>query len=272
MSHQSYYEDNHAYAEFLARQPSRSYAKYVEALTLPRGARVLDVGCGVGTVVNALQQASVEAYGVDVSRPNIARAQRTCSRCQLYDGTHLPFPSGFFDAVGAMYVLEHVEEPEAFISELVRVARPGGKIVLSSPNFFRALGWSDYHPQMRGLVQKWANARRLCAKRRQIRTAPDTVRFDRLTPIRRWPLQPDDDAIVATNALEMKFFLERNGCDVETLSCCDRPVARPLEFLLDLGPWRYALFNAFVIARRCKGSSLPIGALHRGASRIGATP
>ena len=59
-----------------------------------------------------------------------------------------------------------------------------------------------------------------------------------------------DDAIVATNPLEMKFFLERNGCLVETLSCTDRHVAAPLDFLLNATPLRHLMFNAFVVARK----------------------
>jgi len=132
----------------------------------------------------------------------------------------------------------------------VRVARPGARVVVSSPNFFRALGWRDYHPRMRGLGNKWRNARRLLAKRRQIRAAPDAVRFDRMKPIVKEPFTPDDDAIVATNGLEMAFFLDRLGCAIERVECTDRYVRQPIEYLLNLTPLRYAMFNAFVVARR----------------------
>jgi SAM-dependent methyltransferase len=187
---------------------------------------------------------------VDVSEPNIERARKFCPRCQLYDGRKLPFPDGHFASAGALNVLEHVEEPEAFIAELARVVQPGGKVVLSSPNFFRVLGFRDYHPRMRGLASKWRNWLRLREKLRQMNTAPETVRFDRMPPIVRAVFQPDDDAIVATNPLEMAFFLRRAGCEVETVSCCDRYVAAPVDFLLNLGPWRYVMFNAFLVARR----------------------
>ncbi len=66
----------------------------------------------------------------------------------------LPFPDRHFASVGALNVLEHVEQPEAFIAELVRVTEPDGRIVLSSPNFFRVLGFRDYHPHMRGVGTK----------------------------------------------------------------------------------------------------------------------
>jgi SAM-dependent methyltransferase len=251
MGHQETYRHNEAYADFLAGWDAGFYAKYADTLKPDQpGARVLDVGCGVGQVVARLTEAGFEAHGVDVSEPNIERARTFCPRCQLYDGRRLPFPDRHFASVGALNVLEHVEEPEAFIGELVRVAAPAGKVILSSPNFLRVLGFRDYHPRMRGLGNKWRNWQRLREKRRQMREAPDTVRFDRMTPIVKEPFTPDDDAVVATNALEMRFFLERAGCRVESVSCCDRYVAKPVEVALNLTPLRYVMFNAFLVARR----------------------
>jgi 2-polyprenyl-3-methyl-5-hydroxy-6-metoxy-1,4-benzoquinol methylase len=252
MSHQdSYYKNNEAYAEHLAAWDANLYAKYADQLMPPRpGARALDVGCGVGQVVGRLMAAGFKAHGVDVSQPNIERAHQVSERCQLYDGKKLPFADGYFASAGALNVLEHVDEPEAFIRELVRVVEPGGKVVLSSPNFFRVFGFRDYHPKMRGVGNKLANWKRLREKRAQMRTAPEAVRFDRMTPIIKQPFTPDDDAIVATNAAEMEFFLERAGCKVLSVACTDRYVAKPVELLLNLGPWRYLMFNSFVVARK----------------------
>jgi SAM-dependent methyltransferase len=251
--HESYYRQNEAYAEFLASWDAGFYAKYADSLRPETpGARTLDVGCGVGQVVARLKEAGFDAYGVDVSEPNIERARLFSNQCRLYDGKKLPFPDHHFASVGALNVLEHVDEPELFIHELVRVTAMGGRIVLSSPNFFRVLGWRDYHPRMRGIGRKWQNWRRLQEKRGQMRYSPGSVRFDRMQPIVKEPFTPDDDAIVATNAFEMEFFLERAGCEVVSVSCCDRYVARPVDVLLNLGPWRYVMFNSFLIAKRVR--------------------
>jgi SAM-dependent methyltransferase len=251
VSHQASYEHNEAYAEFLANWDAGFYGKYADMLRpVVAGARVLDVGCGTGQVVERIQGAGFEAYGVDVSEPNIARARRVSERCQLYDGRRLPFPDGHFASAGALNVLEHVDEPEAFIGELARVVAPGGKLVLSSPNFLRVLGFRDYHPRMRGVGNKWRNWCRLQAKRRQMVATPDAVRFDRMTPIVKEPFTPDDDAIVATNALEMRFFLERSGCTVESVACTDRYVWWVIDWALNVTPLRYLMFNAFLVARR----------------------
>ncbi len=252
MSHQETYLHNEAYAEFLATGWDASlFAKYADTLRPAKpGARALDVGCGVGQVVARLKEAGFEAWGVDVSEPNITRARKFSDRCSLYDGRRLPFPDRHFASVGALNVLEHVDEPEAFIAELVRVVEPGGRIVISSPNFFRVLGFRDYHPHMRGLGTKLRNWRRLREKRGLMQTRPGEVRFDRMTPIVKEPFTADDDAVVATNPVEMEFFLTRAGCVVETVACTDRYVAKPVEFLLNLGPWRYLMFNSFLVARR----------------------
>jgi len=251
MGHQQSYQHNEAYAEFLAGWDAGFYAKYADTLGAGlKGARVLDVGCGVGQVVARLKESGCDAWGVDVSEPNIERARRHSDHCRLYDGGILPFPDGHFAAVGALNVLEHVEAPENFILELARVTQPGGRIVLSSPNFFRVLGFRDYHPRMRGFRSKWSNAMRLLAKRGQMRRNPEAVRFDRMPPIVKEPFTPDDDAIVATNPVEMRFFLERSGCVVERVSCTDRYVGKVMDWVLNATPLRFLMFNALLVARR----------------------
>ena len=251
MSHQETYRHNEAYAEFLANWDANFYAKYADTLRPDkRGGRVLDVGCGVGQVVARLTEGGFEAYGVDVSEPSIARAKKFCPRCEVYDGKMLPYEDGYFEAAGALNVLEHVEEPEAFLKEIVRVVAPGGKVVVSSPNFLRAIGLRDYHPKMRGLKNKWTNWKRVQEKRKQMRVEPAGVRFDRMIPVVKEPFEPDDDAIIATNGLEIAFFLERFGCGIEEVSCTDRYVNKGLDAVLNATPLRYLMFSGFVVGRK----------------------
>ena len=251
MSHQETYRHNEAYAEFLANWDEGFYARYTDTLkpSLP-GARMLDVGCGAGQVVGRLTESGFEAHGVDVSEPNIERARQFSDRCRMYDGKQLPFPDEHFASAGALNVLEHVEEPEAFVTEIVRVVQPGGRVLLSSPNFFRVIGFRDYHPRMRGIGNKLRNAIRVWKKRVQMKRNPEQVRFDRMEPIVKEPFTPDDDAIVATNALEIAFFLRRAGCTIEQILCTDRYVAKPIDLALNLTPLRYLMFNAFVVAKK----------------------
>jgi SAM-dependent methyltransferase len=247
--HINYYRQNQAYTQTLVDRETHLFDKYADALkTGESGARVLDVGCGAGQVVEKLARAGYDAWGVDVSETNVRQARDRSPNCRLYDGSTLPFPADHFAAAGALNVLEHVDHPEAFIRELVRVVRPGGTVVLSSPNFFRAIGFRDYHPRMRGIANKWRNWGRLRAKRRQIREKPADVRFDRMVPIVKEPFTPDDDAVVATNGVEMAFFLQQASCRILSVACTDRYVNGLAERVLNGGPWRFLMFNAFVRA------------------------
>lgn len=250
-SHLDKVRDDDSYADILANWDAGFYARFTDTLRPSRpGGRVLDIGCGVGQAVAALAKEGFEAHGVDVASANIDRARVGNPRCLLYDGRRLPYRDGTFDTVGALNVLEHVQDPESFVAEAVRVCMPGGRLVLSSPNFLRFLGWRDYHPRMRGLANKWRNLRGLLRRRRQMRGNPEAVRFERMEPIIKTPFTPDDDAIVCTNALDMEFFLRRNGCTIELSACTDRHVQPWLDKLLNAMPLRYGLFNAFVVARK----------------------
>ena len=60
----------------------------------------------------------------------------------------------------------------------------------------------------------------------------------------------DSDAIIATNPLEIAFFLEQNSCQIVTVQCTDRYVFKPLDVFLNLTPLRYGMFSGFVVAQK----------------------
>lgn len=256
-SHQLFYKDNESYSSFLASQQLGLFTKYADFLR-PDSTEglILDVGCGVGQVVAMLIEKGYKAIGIEVSESSVRKAQQLGLPCYLYDGYKIPYPDNQFDRVGAFNVLEHVEEPEAFIFELVRVLKPEGKLVLSSPNFLRVIGLFDYHNHMRGIKNKIRNLIRLIVKFYQIKRSPDSVRFDRMKPIWKEPFEPDDDALIATNLLEMSFFVRKAGCIIERAECTDRYVPKWLDFILNVSPLRYIMLNAFIVARKSHESEL----------------
>lgn len=91
---------------------------------------VLDIGCGAGFLSNCLAQHGHKLTGIDLSSPSlkIAQAYDTThtAHYQKADACSLPFQQGQFDAVCAMDLLEHVEEPDRVIAEASRVLKPGG--------------------------------------------------------------------------------------------------------------------------------------------------
>jgi 2-polyprenyl-3-methyl-5-hydroxy-6-metoxy-1,4-benzoquinol methylase len=102
-----------------------------------RPLRVLDVGCGEGHFAAVLARAGAEVVAVDVAAEPLRRA------LQRHPGLHtrlvdpedrLPFEDSSFDAVWSGETIEHVADTSRWLSELRRVLRSGGKLLLSTPN------------------------------------------------------------------------------------------------------------------------------------------
>ena len=95
--------------------------------------RALDSGCGAGALAFALAPFVGSVVGVDLSEDLVAAGRALApANCELTvgDATHLPFEYGSFDIAGCMRVLHHAHRPELIVSELARVTRPGGRILL----------------------------------------------------------------------------------------------------------------------------------------------
>ncbi len=100
-------------------------------LNSPR--RVLDVGCGTGSLTRAVaEQTSAEVVGVDVASPYVehARTQVRDRRVsfEVQDASSLSFPSGTFDAALSILVLNFIPEYRAAAAEMLRVVRSGGQV------------------------------------------------------------------------------------------------------------------------------------------------
>ena len=96
--------------------------------------RALDVGCGTGAFAYAIAPLVGEVVGVDSSEAYLASAREHApENCRFVLGSaeSLDFPYGDFDLVGCLRVLHHVRRPELVVSELARVTRPGGRIVIA---------------------------------------------------------------------------------------------------------------------------------------------
>jgi SAM-dependent methyltransferase len=96
--------------------------------------RILDVGCGVGTYIQALSAFSEEVYGVELDRKRAAEAAVIQPHVAVAPAEALPFPAAAFDTVLLHEVLEHVEDDRQAMVEACRVAKPGGRIVVFVPN------------------------------------------------------------------------------------------------------------------------------------------
>ena len=95
--------------------------------------RALDSGCGTGALAYALAPHVREVVGVDTSPGFLAAAREHAPPNTTFvegDAQALPFGYGEFDLAGCLRVLHHVRRPELVVSELARVTRPGGLLLV----------------------------------------------------------------------------------------------------------------------------------------------
>ena len=108
----------------------------IEALDIPRGAKVLEVGAGTGTSFPAYPP-HCEVTGIDLAPDMLARAQEKILengwahlKVMEMNALDLKFPDNSFDYVTAFHVVTVVPDPIRMIQEAKRVCKPGGKIVV----------------------------------------------------------------------------------------------------------------------------------------------
>jgi SAM-dependent methyltransferase len=97
-------------------------------------ARILDVGCGIGTYVRRFRRFSEDVHGIEVEPERVAEASQELPNIVLAKGEDLPYPDDHFDLVFSNEVIEHVDDDRVTAREMVRVTKPGGAIVLFAPN------------------------------------------------------------------------------------------------------------------------------------------
>ena len=98
------------------------------------GARILDIGCGVGAFLGRFLKVTPDVVGVEVDRERAVEAGRVVPAVIQAVGERLPFRDGTFDVVLLHEVLEHVDDDRQVVAEAWRVLRPGGRLVIFVPN------------------------------------------------------------------------------------------------------------------------------------------
>src|SRR6266516_1896335 len=109
--------DGHAAADdydvFTPEGNARIVNAFVKLTALPRGARVIDLGCGSGTFTALLAQAGYDCVGVDISAKLLEIGRRKHPQIEFVAGDieHLPFPAASFDGVLLSGVVHHFPDP-----------------------------------------------------------------------------------------------------------------------------------------------------------------
>ena len=122
---------------FLAEVCARRCA-FVESLrTDPHPPSLLDVGCGGGELLRAAVARGWRAAGAEPmpEAAELARSRAPAADIRTGLSSQVGFEDGSFDVVCAFHVLEHMPDARAFLRELARYARPGGLVVVETPNY-----------------------------------------------------------------------------------------------------------------------------------------
>lgn len=108
--------------------PRKSLADGIRKLSANIKGNVLDVGCGTKPYREFFNCSKYTGLEIDSKR-----GFKNCSADVFYDGKNFPSEDSIFDAVIINQVFEHIFEPENFLSEITRVLKPKGKLLLTVP-------------------------------------------------------------------------------------------------------------------------------------------
>ena len=153
--------------------------------------KVLEIGCGIGSVVFELNKQGYDITGTDISGAAIAYGLKKYShiRLEVQAAETLPYDNESFDVVLSFDLFEHIAQIDQHVSEVRRVLRPGGSYLFQTPNKYsntifetlwtKSLKWRRYHPSLHSPGQ---------LKRRLARHG-FTTRFVKMDPINEFTLK-----------------------------------------------------------------------------------
>jgi SAM-dependent methyltransferase len=242
------FSQNVSYKRHLDDTGDEFYAKYADDVVRLLGAgerKFLDAGCGTGRAIEMVARRVDKSrlYGIDVSELFI-RDKRDTYQLQPFDGQHIPFDDETFDVVGSFTVIEHVEEPERFLTEEIRVLKPGGYLITACPNFLSVFN----HVRGYSLAQKFAKQLRLLSSKE----------FERNDPIIREEFASDDDAIVVTNMVPLIAFHKASGMKPVEVSGLMTSHGSALKRTLGSAPLlRLLMPSCYIIALKTPSSARP---------------
>lgn len=128
----------------------------VREANIPRGGRLLEVGCGDGALAGVLHcRLGLSVTGVDTSEKGLSLARQMfasrgyAGEFKLIKGYDTGFEDACFKAVVCSDVIEHVDDPHAMLREILRVLVPGGWLVITTPIRFSEAPVDPMH------VQEW---------------------------------------------------------------------------------------------------------------------
>jgi ubiquinone/menaquinone biosynthesis C-methylase UbiE len=214
----------------------------VRTSLLKPGDRILEIGCGIGTIVFELTRQGYQVVGVDISQVAVAygRQKYRDVRLQVQPAEELAFEDGAFDMVLSFDLFEHIARIDRHVSEVRRVLKGGGYYLFQTPNKWsnavfetlahRSLKWRRVHPSLHTPGQL----------RRRLRRHGFEARFVKMNPVNEY----------------LRAKLKRLG-----------PLGRLVEWIdFERLPLAWQT-NLYVVARKVADGTVPAARDHEIAAR-----
>jgi ubiquinone/menaquinone biosynthesis C-methylase UbiE len=132
-----FYSSSELYMNKLKTHGLNVYSKYLNKILkhVPKKSKILEIGCGVGQIANFLEKRDYNVTGIDISPLFVKEAKKHGdANFEVMDSTALKYEDQSFDTVISAETLEHIPNPRKALSEMTRVLKKRGLIVLRFPN------------------------------------------------------------------------------------------------------------------------------------------
>lgn len=126
------------YYQNIAKTEDFSHPGFLQVIKLCRQARsVLDVGCGDGSKLARIGNSQTARTGCDISRAAVKLGRKKFPKINfsVVPGEKLPYADNQFENIVSFFTIEHTQDPELFVSEMVRVTKPKGRLFILAPNY-----------------------------------------------------------------------------------------------------------------------------------------
>jgi SAM-dependent methyltransferase len=120
----------------------------LEAAGERAGMNIFEDGCGIGSYLARLTTPTNFTVGMDIEFARTLDARQKSPRVFCGVGEYLPFPENSFDLILSHEVLEHVQDDQLAVKEIVRTLKPGGRLVMFCPN--RGYGFETHGIYLKG--------------------------------------------------------------------------------------------------------------------------
>ncbi|MDO5559225.1 MAG: class I SAM-dependent methyltransferase [Oscillospiraceae bacterium] len=124
--------------DYEGKLSEKFYCFVTDNVVLKPNYKILDAGCGTGTILRRLNdKCAVDSYGIDVEENMLKEAREKCPgmSIQLCSCDNTPFEDNTFDVITACMAYHHFPDKQGFVKEAARILKSGGTLYIADPKF-----------------------------------------------------------------------------------------------------------------------------------------